>query len=55
MTKTGNYVVFTNAGIVGKTNMAEKNMGLGVTAVAMDNSTDGVKDEYWFDGAAVDK
>lgn len=53
-TKTGNYVVFTNAGIVGKTNMAEKNMGLGVSAVAMDNPNEGVADEYWFDGAKVD-
>lgn len=53
-TKTGNYVVFTNAGIVGKTNMAEKNMGLGVSAVAMDNPNEGVADEYWFDGEKVD-
>lgn len=53
-TKTGNYVVFTNAGVVGKTNAAEKNLGLGVTAVAMDNETEGVADEYWFDGEAVD-
>lgn len=53
-TKTGNYVVFTNAGIVGKTNMAEKNMGLGISAVAMDNATESVKDEYWFDGEKVD-
>ena len=53
-TKTGHYVVFTYAGIVGKTTMAEKNMGLGVSAVAMDNPTDAVKDEYWFDGAKVD-
>lgn len=54
-TKTGNYVVFTHAGIVGKTNMAEKNMGLGVSAVAMGNPSSGVSDEYWFDGSAVDK
>lgn len=53
-TKTGNYVVFTNAGIVGKSSMAEKNIGLGVSAVAMGNPTDGVSDEYWFDGDAVD-
>lgn len=53
-TKTGNYVVFTNAGIVGKSNMVEKNIGLGVTAVAMENNTEGVSDEYWFDGEAVD-
>lgn len=53
-TKTGNYVVFTNAGVVGKSNMAEKNIGLGVSAVAMDNPNAGVGDEYWFDGDAVD-
>lgn len=52
--KTGNYVVFTNAGIVGKSNMVEKNIGLGVSAVAMDNEAEGVADEYWFDGDAVD-
>lgn len=54
MTKTGNYVVFTYAGIVGKTNFVEKNMGLGVSAVAMDNPNDGVSDEYWFNGEKVD-
>lgn len=54
-TKTGNYVVFTYAGIVGKTTMADKNMGLGVQAVAMDNPTEAVKDEYWFDGSKVDQ
>ncbi len=53
MTKTGNYVMFTNAGIIGKTNFVEKNMGLGVSAVAMDNPNDGVADEYWFDGEKV--
>lgn len=52
--KTGNYIVFTNAGIVGKSNMVEKNIGLGVSAVAMDNEAEGVADEYWFDGDAVD-
>lgn len=52
-TKTGNYVVFSYASIVGKTTMADKNMGLGVSAVAMDNPQDGVKDEYWFDGSKV--
>lgn len=53
-TKTGNYIVFTNAGIVGKSNMVEKNIGLGVSAVAMDNPNEGVADEYWFDGEKVD-
>lgn len=52
-TKTGNYIVFTNAGVVAKTNTAEKNLGLGVTAVAMDNETEGVADEYLFDGSKL--
>lgn len=54
-TKTGQYIVFTYAGIVGKNNTVEKNIGLGVTAVAMDNPAAGVADEYMFDGDAVDK
>lgn len=53
-TKTGNYIVFTNAGIVGKTNAVDKNLGLGVTAVAMDNDNEGVADEYMFDGEKVE-
>ena len=53
-TKTGNYIVFTNAGIVAKTNTVEKNLGLGVTAVAMDNEVVEVADEYMFDGEKVD-
>ncbi len=53
MTKTGNFVVFTNAAVIGKTNMQEKNMGLGLTAVAMDNTNDGVADELWFNGKNV--
>ena len=53
MTKTGNFIVFTNAGIVAKTNAAEKNLGLGVTAVAMDNSDMTISDEYLFDGEGV--
>lgn len=52
-TKTGNFIVFTNAGVVAKTNAAEKNLGLGVTAVAMDNEVAGVADEYLFDGEKV--
>ena len=53
MTKTGNFIIFTNAGIVAKTNAAEKNLGLGITAVAMDNTEKGVADEYLFDGEGV--
>ena len=52
-TKTGNFIVFTNAGVIAKTNAAEKNLGLGVTAVAMDNSNASVSDEYLFDGEKV--
>jgi len=51
-TKTGNYVVLTKANITGKGNFVEKNIGLGVTAVALEN--EGVGSEYWFDGDAVD-
>lgn len=47
-TKTGNYIVFSNAGIIGKTAAAEQNLGLGVTAVAMDSATEGVAAEYRF-------
>lgn len=54
MTKTGNYIVFTNAAIIGKGNFVEKNIGLGVTAVAMENPSEGVSGEYWFDGEKVD-
>ena len=53
-TKTGNFIVFTNAGVVAKTNAAEKNLGLGVTAVAMDNEVATVADEYLFDGEKVE-
>lgn len=54
MTKTGNYIVFTNAAVIGKGNFVEKNIGLGVSAVAMENPTVGVAGEYWFDGEKVD-
>ena len=50
-TKTGNYIVFSNAGIIAKTNAAEQNLGLGVTAVAMDSNTAGVAAEYRFKAA----
>lgn len=53
MTKTGNFVVFTNASIVGKTEKQERNLGLGIAAVAMDNPTTGISDEYWFDGSGI--
>ena len=53
-TKTGNYLVFTNAAVIGKGNQVEKNIGLGVTAVAMSNPNTGVKSDYMFDGSKVD-
>ncbi|TWV64059.1 hypothetical protein [Parabacteroides distasonis] len=52
-TKTGNYVVLTKANIVGKGNFVEKNIGLGVSAMALENGEIG--SEFWFDGDAVEK
>lgn len=52
-TKTGNFIVFTNAGLIAKTNAVEQNLGLGVTAVAMDNETAGVAAEYRFKGDKI--
>lgn len=51
-TKTGNYVVLTKANIVAKGNFVEKNIGLGVTAVALENK--GIGSEFWFDKSAVE-
>lgn len=51
-TKTGNYVVLTKANIVGKGNFVEKNIGLGVTAVALENP--GIGSEFWYDKEAVE-
>ena len=48
VTKSGNTIVFTNASIVAKAAPASKNIGLGVTAVAMDNDKPDVADEYIF-------
>lgn len=52
-TKTGNFIVFTNASIIAKNNQVEKNIGLGVTAVAMTNTASGVKSRYMFDGTGI--
>lgn len=46
--------MFTNASIIGKGNFVEKNIGLGVSAVAMENPTASVAGEYWLDGEKVD-
>ena len=52
-TKSGRYIVFTNALIVGKVDTQEKNLGLGIQAVAVENpnSTTAapIEAEYWFD------
>lgn len=53
-TKTGNYIVFTNADIIAKADQQERAIGLGITAVALENDNEGVADEYWFKGSAID-
>lgn len=52
-TKTGNYIVFTNAAIIAKADTQDKNIGLGVSAVAMENDTEGVSGIYFFDGTKI--
>lgn len=52
-TKTGNYIVFSNASIVAKGDQQEKNIGLGITAVCMENEKTGVQAEYMFDAPAA--
>ena len=51
LTKTGKFIVFTNAAIIGKVDTQEKNLGLGITAIATESETTGVAAEYWFDPA----
>ncbi len=45
-TKTGNYIVFSNAAIVAKGDQQDKNITLGISAVAMESEIDGVAGEY---------
>lgn len=56
MTKTGRYIIFTSAIIVGKVDTQEKNLGLGVSAVATENpnstTVSPIEAEYWFDPLA---
>lgn len=52
-TKTGNWIVFSNASIVAKGDQQEKNIGLGITAVCMENETSGVQAEYMFEAATA--
>ena len=47
-TKTGNYIIFSNAAIVAKGDQQEKNIGLGITAVCMENENSAVEAEYMF-------
>lgn len=56
LTKTGTYIIFTNAAIIAKGDQQQKAVGLGVTAVAMENTLGGqnpVADEYWFDAPSA--
>lgn len=52
-TKTGYYIVFSNASIIGKGDTQEKNLGLGVQATALESETEGVAAVYMFDGSKV--
>lgn len=52
-TKTGNWIVFSNAAIVAKGDQQEKNIGLGITAVCMENDATGVEAEYMFEAATA--
>lgn len=52
-TKTGNWIVFSNASIVAKGDQQEKNIGLGITAVCMENDATGVEAEYMFEAATA--
>lgn len=47
-TKTGHYICFPNASIVTKVDTQEKNLGLGIVATAVEDTTNGLADEYWF-------
>ena len=56
LTRTGTYIVFTNANIVAKGDQQQKAIGLGVTALAVENPNSTkdapISDEYWFDAPA---
>ncbi|MEG1544283.1 MAG: hypothetical protein RR382_07140, partial [Tannerellaceae bacterium] len=52
-TKTGNYIVFPKASIIGKGSFVEKNLGLGVTAVALETGVKGLSSEIWLDSSEV--
>lgn len=46
-TKTGNYIIFSNAHITAKTDKQDHNLGLGVTAVACESEKADIAPEYW--------
>ena len=52
-TKSGRYIVFTNAAIVAKVDTQEQALGLGITAVAIENPESTleapIEAEYWFE------
>jgi len=50
LTKTGNYIIFSDASIIAKGDQQEKNIGLGITAVCMESEITGVEAEYLFEG-----
>lgn len=50
MTKTGNYIIFSDASIIAKGDQQEQNIGLGITAVCMESEFEGVEAEYMFEG-----
>ena len=50
MTKTGNYIIFSDASIVAKGDQQDKNIGLGITAVCMESENTNVEAEYMFEG-----
>lgn len=50
MTKTGNYIIFSDASIIAKGDQQDKNIGLGITAVCMESENTGVEAEYMFEG-----
>ena len=56
LTRTGTYSGFTNANIVAKGDQQQKAIGLGVTALAVENPNSAanapISDEYWFDAPA---
>lgn len=55
-TKTGNYICFPNAAIIAKVDTQEKNLGLGIVALAMETTLDSgtkIAEEYWEDAAYV--